>query len=508
MADDHSSGYPHYNYPPSTLQHDQFDNEPATSAAPRYPWEELPVFHPQPPSSTLQHPAHSANSALTFATPHLPWTAWPSLDHNYSHWQGNDLPSAYASSVPHLPRAASSSLGPGLQHEYEQPIGQHTEHSPEQHESREVEEEPARDDLDDESTPQHAPKKLKTRGSKRSGCPLMHNVTAFQQTIDEHERHGRVVPPDAVIKFCRERDTILESGSMESEALLSDPRMHVTDCIDQKRLKQKGRFEAGVRLLRSKLGQDMLDQLLRSYADPGTIDSAGTEQLQFHLLVEDTRWQITPAWTNEENGHCLSMSFGRKLLPRALATASPIDILEEFTNAMPDDLRDRCIRFTHRAQSYQPDLSSANTALDVSTSWPAGEIEVLAHFKQRLADELANIPNIDIPDASLMSPRGRFDSPFACFMTYPCQDREDVDYRRFGDTAFSSIACTKLLTADFLDQFAIDLMPYITPMNRIRCTIARLPSQVKKRHGEKALEAFNAYSQEMFSRAKAPFLLT
>ncbi|CAK1354945.1 uncharacterized protein RHO25_001306 [Cercospora beticola] len=111
------------------------------------------------------------------------------------------------------------------------------------------------------------------------------------------------------------------------------------------------------------------------------IDSAETEQLQLHLLVEDTRWQVTPAWTDEETHHCLSMSFGRKLLSGALTIASPTDILDEFTNAMPDDLRDRSIRFTNRAQSYEPDLSSANTALDIGASWPAANIEVLAHFK-------------------------------------------------------------------------------------------------------------------------------
>ncbi|WPA96696.1 uncharacterized protein RHO25_001304 [Cercospora beticola] len=223
MADGYSSGYPHYNHPPSTLQHDQFDNEPATSAVPRSPWEELPAFHPQSPSSTFQHPAHSANGALTFATPHLPCTASPSLDYNYTHWQGNNLPSAYASSVPLFPGAASSSLGPALQHEYERPIRQHTEHSPEQHKSRGVEEEPARDDLDDESTPQQAPSKPKRRRPKHDARPKP------QDEIDKHDRYGRVVPHDAIIKFCRERNINLE------------------------RLRQKGRAKAGVRLLRSKL---------------------------------------------------------------------------------------------------------------------------------------------------------------------------------------------------------------------------------------------------------------
>ena len=168
-----------------------------------------------------------------------------------------------------------------------------------------------------------------------------------------------------------------------------------------------------------------------------------------------------PSAQTDGNVHFLSLSFGRKLLSGALATASPKDLLKEFTKALPDELRDRFIRFVLRAQRYQPHSNGSNNVLDVSTSWPAGDVGVLTHFKQRLVDELAKVSGIDIPDNRLTSPKGSFDSPFACFMTYPCQGNNDADRdpARFGDQAFPSIAWTTLLTRDFPDQFCTDLIP-------------------------------------------------
>lgn len=97
------------------------------------------------------------------------------------------------------------------------------------------------------------------------------------------------------------------------------------------------------------------------------ICNAETPAPQFHLLVEDTRWRITPA-RSYGNAHFLSLSFGRALLSGALATASPTDMLKESTSAMPDELRDRSTRSTHRAQGYQSDLSNTNIVIDGSTS--------------------------------------------------------------------------------------------------------------------------------------------
>ncbi|CAK1361443.1 uncharacterized protein RHO25_004972 [Cercospora beticola] len=230
---------------------------------------------------------------------------------------------------------------------------------------------------------------------------------------------------------------------------------------------------------------EVLDQLNgidgeREYVRCLSVYKPDTSELQTRLLLEDIRWQVTPART-DENVHFLSLSFARKLLSGALATASPTDLIEKFTSATMDDLQDRFTRFVRKLQRSQSNLDSARGVLDVSTPWPAGDSEVLSHFQQRLADELAKIPDINIPETCLMSPSGQFDSPFACLITYPCQ---------------GSVNPT--------DEY---LIPYINTMKSVGASSASLRKKLKQLHGGKVLDAFNDYLHEVFDRVKFPVIV-
>ncbi|GIZ46230.1 hypothetical protein CKM354_000936300 [Cercospora kikuchii] len=118
------------------------------------------------------------------------------------------------------------------------------------------------------------------------------------------------------------------------------------------------------------------------------IDVANSAEHQLQLLNEGNVWRFDePYGRDESHDHYLSLQFARKMLSGELAQIQPSQVLAEFIAAMQPDLQPQSLRFVDKVRDkYSGDSAFTTPAvLDISSSWLAGDADVLTHctFGQR-----------------------------------------------------------------------------------------------------------------------------